>query len=368
MTNQEGSVVRVLHVISEMGTGGAEALVTAMVGAGAEFGWESAVASGGGHRADTLRAQGIPTFDVPVARRSAAGLLRAAVAARTAARRFRPDAVIAHNVSASMVARLGMLGHRVPLLTIFHGVAEADYRGAARILPHTSDRVVAVASVIADRLCAAGLTGPDPVVIPNAVPPSSTHRDRAATRAALGVSADVPVALCLARMEPQKRHDVLLDAWARLDGQPVLWLAGDGSLRGELERRCAELGIEDRVRFLGDRSDGPDLLAAADVTVLTSDWEGMPIAVLESLAAGRPVVATDVDGTRELLDGGGGVLVPRAEPARTAVALHTLLSEPGARASAASAGLAAIRRRHDPRTLMKSYDELVREQLTGGRR
>lgn len=355
--------MRVLHVISEMGTGGAEALVAGMARSGGQFGWQSAVASGGGHRAEALRALGVPTFTVPVAQRKAAGVLRATTATKAAIRSFQPEVVLAHNVSASLVARLAVLPRRLPLLTVFHGVAETDYTGAARILKHTSRTVVAVADVTADRLRAAGV--PDPVVIPNAVFPQPERVDREAVRAVHGVAPDVPVALCPARLEPQKRHDVLLEAWAKLDGEAVLWLAGDGSRRDTLRLRAAELGIEDRVRFLGNRCDVPDLLAAADVTVLTSDWEGMPIAVLESLAAGRPVIATDVDGVRQALAGGGGVTVPRRDPAATADALRSLLFNAHARTELGEAGRASVQREHDPRLLMRSYDELLRTAIGG---
>jgi glycosyltransferase involved in cell wall biosynthesis len=338
--------MRVLHVISEMGSGGAETLVAGMVAAGDEYGWTSAVASGGGHRADTLRAAGVPTYTVPVARRSAAGVVKAAAAAARAVHHFRPDVVLAHNVSASVVARL--TGRR-PLVTVFHGVADADYPGAARILRRTSRTVVTVASATADRLRAAGFHSP--VVIENAVFPQQPTTGRAAVRAALGVREDTPVALCVARLEPQKRHDVLLAAWAMLDGDAVLWLAGDGSLRAELTRKAERMA---GVRVLGNRADVPDLLAATDITVLTSDWEGMPVAVLESLAAGVPVVASDVDGVRAAV-ADGGVVVPRRDPTATAAALRTLLYDRDARAT--KAGLARVRDHH---TLMTSYDDVLR--------
>lgn len=351
--------MRVLHMISEMGSGGAETLVAGMVTAGSGYGWESAVASGGGHRADALRAAGVPMFPVPVARRSVTGVARAVVASSRAVRHFRPDVVLAHNVSASLVARLTTLGGRRPVVTVFHGVADADYPGAARILRRTSRTVVTVAAATAERLRAAGLDSPEPMVIPNAVFPRPAGTGRTAVRAALGLPPRVPVALCVARLEPQKRHDVLLDAWALLGGDAVLLLAGDGSLRAELTRRVATSGLADRVRLLGNRDDVPDLLAAADLTVLTSDWEGMPVAVLESLAAGRPVVASDVDGVRAAV-GDGGIVVPRRDPAATAAALRTLLFDPDRHAAAAAAGRAAIRRHHDPHTLMRSYDEVLR--------
>ncbi len=344
--------MRVLHVISEMGAGGAETLVAGMAVRGEEYGWVSAVASGGGFRADALAAAGVPTFPVPLARRSKAGVLKAAWATRRAIRRFRPDVVLAHNVGASLVTRLA--GRRP--LTVFHGVADHDYPAAARILRRTSGAVVAVSEATADRLTAAGLDRP--VVIRNAVFPGTPVFGRAEIRASLGVPSRTPVALCLARLEPQKRHDVLLDAWASVDGDAVLWLAGDGSLRPELERRAAALGR--RVEFLGTRADVPDLLAAADVTVLTSDWEGLPLAVLESMAAGRPVVATDVGGIGGVLAGGGGIVVPPADPAATAAALGRLLFDPAARETAAAEGIRVVERDYDPHPLMKSYDELLR--------
>lgn len=352
--------MRVLHVISEMGTGGAETLVAGMVRAGADFGWESGVAGGGGHRADALRAAGYPVYHVPVARRTLSGLRGAAVASRAAVRKFEPDIVLAHNVSASVVARLALLPKRtLPLVTVFHGVAAGEVRSAARILRRTSTAVVVVASAMTEQL-------PGAVVIPNAVFPRFATIDRAAVRAMLGISATTPVVLCTARLEPQKRHDVLLRAWAVLGCEAVLLLAGDGSLRADLERYRDDLALGDRVRFLGNRSDVPNLLAAADLTVLTSDWEGMPVAVLESLAASRAVVATDVDGVREAV-GDGGIVVPKQDHVATARAIRTLLLDPARRAAAATAGFDAVRRDHDPHTLMKSYDELLRGFCEEGR-
>ena len=122
--------MRVLHVISEMGAGGAETLVAGMVARGEEYGWVSAVACGGGFRADALAADGTPTFAVPLARRSEAGVLKAAWATRRAIARFRPDVVLAHNVGASLVTRLA--GRRP--ITVFHGVADDVEKLAGRQL------------------------------------------------------------------------------------------------------------------------------------------------------------------------------------------------------------------------------------------
>ncbi len=356
--------IRVLHVISEMGAGGAETLVAGMVERGEEYGWTSAVASGGGFRADALAADGVPTFSVPLALRSRTGALRAAWAVRRAVADFRPDAVLSHNVGASLVTRLALVpGRRPPLLTVFHGVADRDLPTAARIVRRTSDHVVAVSPATAGQLAEAGLSAP--TVIRNAVFARRPVFGRAQVRASLGIADKTPVALCLARLEPQKRHDVLLDAWARLRGEAVLWLAGDGSLRAGLEARGRALG--GRVRFLGTRQDVPDLLAAADVLVLSSDWEGLPLAVLEAMAAGRPVVATDVGGVGEVLSDGAGLVVPPGDPVAFAKAVDSLLHDGYARASAAAEGLLAIQRDYEPHTVMKAYDELLRTMIEGGR-
>lgn len=351
--------MRIVHCINEMGIGGAESLVVELVARGADLGWTSAVASSGGGRADELTARGHPHFEVPLVTRSLASVLRSRRAVRAAINEFRPDVVIAHNVLTSIVVRLAR--PRVPVLAVFHGVTEADYRLAARTLRYSADAVVAVAGVISDRLSAAGGGNPEPRVIRNAVTPVD-GTDRSAARSRFGIAPDRPVALCLARLEPQKRHDVLIDAWRILDTDALLLIAGDGSLRNELQERAADLG--DRIRFLGPRSDVPDLLAATDVTVLTSDWEGLPISVLESLAAGRPVVATDVDGLREVLGAGGGRLVPPDDPRQTASALRELLLDAAARSRAAERGLATIAESYAPEDMMRSYDDLLRSLIT----
>jgi glycosyltransferase involved in cell wall biosynthesis len=108
----------------------------------------------------------------------------------------------------------------------------------------------------------------------------------------------------------------------------TLAIAGDGPLRPELERLAAESGVGDRVRFLGVRPDARALMGAADVVVMPSRWEGLPLAALETLASGTPLVATDVRGLRELVaDGRDALLVPEDREA-LAGALRRLLDDP----------------------------------------
>jgi len=358
--------LRVLHTIGEMGTGGAESLVVELVRRGAEVGWTSDVASAGGHREDELVAAGaVGAHRVPLSRRRPLGFARALQGTRTAIRRADPDVVIAHNVGVTAASWLALrsLNHRAPLVTVFHGVAEADYRHSARLLSRAPDAVITVSGAIRSRLEAVGLRARRVEVIPNAVTPPSLP-PQATAREELGLPQDVPVALCLARLAEQKRHDVLLRAWALVPEPAVLLIAGDGPTRDQVARLRDELGLAKRVQLLGARSDVPRLLAAATVTTLASDWEGLPVAVLESMAAGRPVVATAVDGLAEALRDGGGLLVPRRDPRALAEALTTLLDDPRAAGEAGARALGVISDNYDPGTMMRRYDRLLRDLLT----
>ena len=151
-------------------------------------------------------------------------------------------------------------------------------------------------------------------------------------RAELGIDQNAPVVLVLARLEPQKGHRVLLEAWKSVaQSYPAARLvcAGDGVLRAELEAQAAALGIAGSVSFVGQQPNVPDWLALADFTVLPSFYEGLPLAAIESLAAGRPVVATAVDGTSEVvLDGKTGLTVPAGDPAALAAAISRMLAAP----------------------------------------
>ncbi|SFO77139.1 Glycosyltransferase involved in cell wall bisynthesis [Geodermatophilus dictyosporus] len=356
--------MHVLHAIGEMGTGGAESLVVELVRRGPQVGWRSSVASAGGSREDEIVAAGLADVHrVPLSRRSAGGLARAVAATRRALAATDPDAVIAHNVGVTAAVALAQLTRRrrVPVVTVFHGVAAEDYRPAARLLGVAPRAVVTVSEAIAGRLRAAGLRR-RPVVIPNAVTAPDLP-DPADARRELGLAPDAPVALCAARLVDQKRHDVLLRAWARVPGDCVLLVAGDGPNRPAIEALHADLGLGDRVRLLGNRSDVPRLLAAADVATLASDWEGLPVFVLEAMAAGRPVVATAVDGLTEVLRDGGGLLVPPGAPEDLAAALGRVLTDHDARTAASEAARRTIAERYDPVQMTRRYDALLRALL-----
>ncbi len=170
--------------------------------------------------------------------------------------------------------------------------------------------------------------------------PADTQRG-IATRAALELD-DEPTILTLARLEDQKGHRHLIDALAMLAARRpnlVTLLAGSGPLEHLLRAQCAALGIADRVRFLGYRRDVAELLEAADLVVLPSLYEGLPLVAIEALAAGRAMIATEVDGTPEVvIHEKTGLLVPPANPVALAAAIERLLDDPALASRLASQG------------------------------
>jgi glycosyltransferase involved in cell wall biosynthesis len=172
------------------------------------------------------------------------------------------------------------------------------------------------------------------------VDPSKAHPD--GIRESLGFSNDDFVLIAMARLEPQKGHRILLQALALLHAQFTnikLICLGTGALQDELAKLTRELGLEAIVRFVGFRSNVADWLAAADVGVLPSFYEGLPLAAVETLAAGLPIVATAVDGTPEVVvDGETGLLVSPGDPAAIAEAISRLVRQPELRRKLASAG------------------------------
>jgi glycosyltransferase involved in cell wall biosynthesis len=160
-------------------------------------------------------------------------------------------------------------------------------------------------------------------------------------RAELGIPQDAPVVGSVANFKAAKDHATLLRAAALLR-QAVpelrLLLVGQGPLEAETRRLAAELGLQGAVVFAGFRTDARRLAAAFDVFALSSTYEGLPIALIEAMALGRPAVVTRVGGTPEVVsDGAQGLLVPPRDPAALAAALLRLLGDPGLRASMGAA-------------------------------
>lgn len=359
--------MRALTVIAEMGAGGAESVVADLAGHLVATGHEACVASNGGWRADALSADGVATLAVPL-RASGPARLGCAVARLRREASVRPvDVVHAHNVRASVAAHLGTRAgrrSRPPLVTTVHGLADGDYARAAKVLV-VSDLVVAVSDDVAERLAAGGLDEARLRVVENAVPPAPTsHGVRDEVRRELDLDPSSPVALCVARLATPKRIDLLLEAWADVP-DAVLLVAGDGADRDALVRRASGLG--ERVQFLGERHDVDRLLAAADLLVLPSDREGLPMAVLEALAAGVPVVASAVGGIPQL----GADAVELVAPHRAdalAAGVRRLLDDPARRQHLVTGGSELVRQRFSSARMQSEYADVYARAIRGTKR
>ncbi len=215
-----------------------------------------------------------------------------------------------------------------------------------RYLARHTQRIVTNSQGVVDFYVRHGLPAGKFVVIPNAVVPADTHRTSPTnTRESLGLPPDARVILAVNRLWPQKRIKDLI--WAAdllkvLRDDTHLLIAGDGPQRWRLERFREQVEITDRVHFLGERDDVPHLLAASDCLWLASEYEGQSNAILEAMAAGVPVVATDIPGNRDLVvSEQTGFLVPLGDRAAFARQTQRLLADP---ALAAAYGQAARQR------------------------
>ena len=265
-----------------------------------------------------------------------------------------PDIVHTFLLTGSLYGRFAALMARVPVVigteVNVYERKHALHARAERWLMRDTDAVVASAESVRDFYIRQVKADPAKVeVIYNAVDwaqlQATVSRDE--MRASVEVPAGAPLLTIIARLTEQKGHRILLDALARTDlAHAYLLVVGDGPLRDVLERQAANLGLSARVRFLGARRDLGNILAATDVFVMPSFWEGLPLAMVLAMGAGLPVVATRVAGIPEVVqDGVTGLLVPPGDSGELGAALSRVVNGDTTRVLLGQAARAFVRPR-----------------------
>ncbi len=236
-------------------------------------------------------------------------------------------------------------------------------------------RAVGISPTVAQQLRAGGVAEDKIVVIPSTVDPDTLtpSRPRDALRAELGLRPDDVALLVLASLSRRKGIDVLLSALTRMqaartpaDGATswVLLIAGDGDEREALGAQARAAGLDDKLRFLGRRDDAADLLAACDVLCMPSRREGLGIAALQAMAAGRPVLGSHVGGLADaVVHDHTGLLVPPEDVDALAAALTRLLDDAPLRRRLGDAGRAHVDRNFHHHQMVAAYAALYQDVL-----
>jgi glycosyltransferase involved in cell wall biosynthesis len=355
---------RIAFCITELDPGGAErALVQIVTRLDRRHGTPRVYClAGRGELADVLEAAGIEVeclnarskWDVGVVGRLAASL-----------REFRPDLLQTFLFHANMVGRLAARRAGVPVVVSGVRVSEHDARWRMRLDRWTNRLVthnVCVSTAIADAYRELGIPQEKLSVIPNGVDVAAFESAAAADLSEFGIPAGSRTLLAIGRLHPQKGFDLLINAAGPiLEAHPDvhLLIVGEGPQRAALEQRIAASQHAVRIHLPGRQVDTAGLLRAGTLFVLSSRWEGMPNVLLEALAAGVPVVATDVEGVRDVVeDGVSGVIVQRESVAELSTAIGRVLADPDLAARLATAGQQRVRSDFTWQRFAEQYTQL----------
>ena len=368
---ERAKAVRIILLITELNVGGAERALARTVTGLSRDRYNPLVAClyDPGVVADQIRASGVQVIDL-----RAKGKWDLSVAWRLYRLLRHEHPAILHTwmFHANVLGRiLGRLAG-VPIIISSERTMGQESRWRYwlnRLTDPLTDRVVCVSQQVADfAVQEVGIPQHKIVVIPNGINLREFDRlpAKQQARAALELPYDRALIGTVARLDPVKRLDVLLQAMASVKSVGAV-IIGDGPERARLEALRKQLGLVERVRFVGQQSNVPEWLAAMDLFVLSSDWEGMSNALLEAMAASLPVVATAVGGTSGVVDGVTGLLVPPRDPDALAEAIIALLQDRERAEAMGRAGRERVERYFSVERMVQQtealYEELIREKM-----
>ncbi len=371
--------IRLLQLIDHLGNGGAERLQVTFAAGIDRDRFDLHVCAlrtaPGLSITPELRALGVPVTELD--QRNAYDI-PALLSLVSYIRRNRIDIIHTHLLASDIMGRMaGFLTRRPVVSTIHNSREDLDAepprrqwleRWTARLMAR---RLIVVSALLREEIASwFGVPLKRVVTIPNGVDIARFHRgaefDRAAVRYEL-LGGDYPMVINIARWTPQKDQRTLIEAArivleARPDARFVL--VGHGPLYDDLVAQAAEGGISDKVIFAGFRDDVADVLAASDLFVLSSLWEGMPLALLEAMAAGCAAVSTNVGGVAQVLqDGVTGLLVPPADPPALASAILRYLNNPQLKQQHGEAGYLWVKEHYSMEAWVGKLEELYRREL-----
>ena len=375
---------RVLHVITHLDPGGAQDNTLLSVAGLDRTRYEVDLLAGPGALEPSARRAADRLLVLGRFRRALVSPSDALIALALLRSVGRYDVDHTHGSTAGVLGRLVAPARGVPVVVhTVHGFPVHDYMprwqrapllGLERLAARCADRIVCVCEANAAEALALGITRPDQLrVVVSGVPTAAVRAGSGGpVRRELGIGDDAPVILTLTRLMEQKAPlDFVAAARRVLEALPSAHalLAGDGPLR---EQVAAAAAGEPRLHLLGPRDDVPDLLAAADVVAFSSLWEGLGRALTEAVLAGRPVVATAVNGVPDLVvDGVTGHLTPPGRPDLLARRILDVLERPDRGQALGVAGAARIAGRFDVAEMVAELDALYQgalgERLGGGR-